>query len=263
MILIDAFNVLHLPRAAARPDPIELADLAALIGIGRYAGRRAVLVCDGDGGARDPAGPRGRLTLSGVEVVFSGPDRSADDDIEDRLRRAGGHGVVVVSDDRRIRRAAAKAGAKTLASGVFLSHLLADRDRPRARPAPRFTRDIPLDRYSVAHWMRQFGLSPRDLLERRAGRAEAPGNAPTPQPPAAAPAPASPNPPGSETPLHAPSAAPDSRVLRMESLADDPVIREALEAWKGRLTLDDLDMARWLSEHPPGDKPRRPRGNQR
>ena len=30
------------------------------------------------------------------------------------------------------------------------------------------------------------------------------------------------------------------------SLMDDPVIREALEEWRDRLSVDDLDMSRWL-----------------
>jgi predicted RNA-binding protein with PIN domain len=255
MLLIDAFNVLHLPQAVRDGRALALADLAGLIGVSRYAGQRAVLVCDGTGGHAGPEA-RGRLTLSGIEVVFSGAHRTADDEIEARLRKAGGHGVTVVSDDRRLRRAAGRAGAKPLASGLFLVHLLNDHHRPRPKPLPSFTRDIPLDPYSVAHWMRQFGLSPNSLLDRRAGKAEAPAQASppsTPPPKPQPPAPAAPGPGSPATPRRpASSPVPAERALPNESLADDPVIREALEAWKGRLTLDDLDMARWLGEHPPG-----------
>ncbi|MCC7390062.1 MAG: NYN domain-containing protein [Phycisphaerales bacterium] len=255
MLLIDAFNVLHLPQAVREGRALDLADLAGLVGVSRYAGQRAVLVCDGTGGQAGRES-RGRVTLSGIEVVFSGARRTADDEIEARLRKAGGHGVTVVSDDRRLRRAAGRAGAKPLASGLFLLHLLQDHHRPRPKPLPSFARDIPLDRYSVAHWMRQFGLSPNSLLDRRAGRAEAPAPSPPPPPPAPKPQPPSPGatrpvaPPPPRRPASPPNPA--ERALPNESLADDPVIREALEAWKGRLTLDDLDMARWLGEHPPG-----------
>lgn len=248
MLLIDAYNVLHLPQAVHDGRAIDLPAFAGLIRAGRYAPRRAVLVCDGTGGRTSGRpGPGGAVTLAGVEVVFSGAARTADDEIEARLARAGGHGVVVVSDDRRLRRAAHRAGAKTLASAVFLAHLLADHDRPRANPPPHFVRDIPLDRYSVAHWMGQFGLSPNGLLDRRAGKAEAPAPAGV-RPPPLEPAPSLAPEPRPKPPA---PPIPDERVLRMESLSDDPVIREALEAWKGRLTLDDLDMARWLGERPP------------
>lgn len=267
MLLIDAFNVLHLPEAVQHGRAIDLAGLVGLIGSARYAGQRVILVCDGggDGSITPPRGRRGRVRVAGVEVVFSGPDRSADDEIEARLLRGGGHGVVVVSDDRRLRRAAARVRSRSLASGAFLAHLLSDERRPRS--VPRFARETPLDRYSVAHWMEAFGLSPEGLLDRRAGRAErGAGGTET--------VPASPTPSeAGEWAVPIPDAqrgvaggtgggpeagaVPDERVLRMERLADDPVIREALKAWRGRLTLDDLDMARWLSEHPPGGRDQR------
>lgn len=252
MLLIDAFNILHLPGAVRDGHAIGLADLASLLGTSRYTGQRAILVCDGAG--PDPAARgksrRGRARIAGAELVFSGRDSTADDEIEALLRRAGGHGVTVVSDDRRLRRAASRAGARSLGSERFLAHLLADHAKPKAKPAPRFSRDIPLDRYSVAHWMQTFGISPNGLLDRRAGKAPPPGERRRPP----GPGPAEPR--ASRQPDNAPQEAPpipDERVLRMESLAEDPVIREALEDWEGRLSLDDLDMARWLSEHPPRD----------
>ena len=265
MLLIDAFNVLHLPEAVRDGRAMDLAGLAGLLGGSRYAGRRATLVCDGTGVGPDSGGTghRSQLRLGGVEVVFSGAKSTADDEIEARLKRAGGHGVTVVSDDRRLRRAAGRAGAKALGSGTFLAHLLADDAKPKAGTTPRFTRDIPLDPYSVVHWMRAFGISPNGVLDRRAGKAAGPaakGGAGKPE--LRTKKGEEKNEGGvqarslhhkGETP-EAPPPIPDERVLRMESLADDPVIREALDAWKGRLTLDDLDMARWLSEHPPGSE---------
>ena len=291
MLLIDAFNVLHLPEAHLHGRSLDLAVLARLIGASRYAGQRTVLVCDGggDGSIELPKGGGERACrarFAGLEIVFSGPEATADDEIEGLLRRGGGHGVVVVSDDRRLRRAARRVRSGALASGVFLAHLLLDEARQGERggqsgpggggkgarkPIPRFARDLPLDRYSVAHWMAEFGMSPNSLLERCAGRPAGRGvAAPTPKPgqnlsgpeheasvPARETAPETP-PKAKETsrnlsssspspPL--PPSLPDERVLRLESLADDPVIREALDAWQGHLTLEDLDMARWLDQH--------------
>lgn len=248
MLLIDAFNVLHLPQAVAAGRSLELADLAALIGTSRYAGRAAVLVCDGagDGSIETPRGKRGRVRLYGIEVVFSGPGSSADDEIEARLKRGGGHGVTVVSDDRRLRRAASRVRAKSLASSTFLAHLLIPLGHDRKPRVPEFARQTPLDRYAIAHWMAEFGLTPGDLLERRGGaggRGEGKARRPVPSPNHGKPCGsggAVPRPPG--------PGLPAEPVLPACDLEDDPVIRGALEEWRGRLSVEDLDMARWLGE---------------
>lgn len=260
MLLIDAYNVLHLPEAQRLGQGLGLEGLCDLIRTSRFGGQRVLLVCDGvppaglgrgaaPGDAR--GGPSTRRRAGGVELIFSGPDRSADDELEDRLRAGGGAGVTVVSDDRRVRRAASRAKATSLGSGAFLSRLVADRERAGRRALPSFARDIPLDRYSTAHWMREFGLSAPDPggIRDRAGRdvgggvrwagrkdeergvQSAPAPTPRPEPP--------------------PPQLPDERVLRLDELAADPLIREALEAWKGRLRLEDLDMQHWLGREMP------------
>ncbi len=248
MLLIDAFNVLHLPQAVVVGRSLELADLASLIGTSRYAGQAAVLVCDGsgDGSIEAPRGKRARVRLAGVEVLFSGPGRSADDEIEARLRRGGGHGMIVVSDDRRLRRAASRVRAKSMASGVFLSHLLVSPGRDKKRAVPEFARDTPLDRYSIAHWMQEFGLTPGDLLERR-GEAAKPGKAKSrPRGKVSGPGISGGKPRPEEVPRRA--KLPENPVLPACELEDDPVIRAALEEWRGKLRVEDLDMGQWLEE---------------
>ena len=246
MLLIDAFNVLHLPEAVAVGRSLTVADLVSLIGSSRYAGQAVVLVCDGsgDGSIESPKGKPGRVRLAGVEVVFSGPESTADDEIEDRLSLGGGGGMTVVSDDRRLRRAASRVRARSLGSGTFLSHLLQPGAKPKKRPVPDFARDIPLDKYSMAHWMQEFGLTPGDLLERGGDAAvapRAPGRAKRAAPPAKPNA--VPNSPAPDKALGA-----SKPVLPELDLEEDPVILAALQEWRGRLRLEDLDMARWLEE---------------
>jgi hypothetical protein len=251
VLIIDAYNVLHLPEAAADERAATLDGLARLIAHARTHRQRVLLVCDGTGDGSIPSpNPRGgRVRHAGIEVLFSGPDRSADDEIERRLRAGAGAGVTVVSDDKRLRRAAARVRAKAHASRPFLLGLLRSADRPGA-PLPAFARDIPLDPYAVDHWMRTFGLSPDDLVRHtglaRAARPAAPArpepDAPPAKPPAPRPkgmhrTPATPTPPGPIPP---------------GDLEEDPVIREAMRAW--RLRREDLDMARWL-DLPPADRP--------
>lgn len=249
MLLIDAFNVLHLPEAVAVGRSLTVADLVSLLGSSRYAGEAAVLVCDGagDGSIEAPKGKRGRVRLSGVEVVFSGPESTADDEIEDRLRLGGGGGMTVISDDRRLRRAASRVRARSLGSGTFLSHLLHPAGRVKKRPVPEFARDIPLDKYSMAHWMQEFGLTPGDLLE-RGGDAAVPPNTPKAgkQSERSAPPAIPERTPNLPAPKHGLGTAPP--VLPERDLEEDPVILAALAEWRGRLKLEDLDMAKWLEE---------------
>src|SRR5690606_38536231 len=141
----------------------------------RYAGRRVRVVCDGRPG---PGWPRGGLleTAGGLtwtragraEVVWSGPGREADDVIEEVLATSRGLSILVVSSDRRLARAAARAGADRVGNGTFLDQLAAD-DRARAGDGtPACAAEVPLDRYSVARWMREFGFEPGDPAGRAA-----------------------------------------------------------------------------------------------
>jgi hypothetical protein len=231
MLVVDTYNVLHatgvLPPDLAGLDP---ADLARLIAQSRYADQPTTLVCDG---VRPSAstGPR----VPGVELLFAGPGREADDLIERIIQASSAPGsLLVVSSDRRVIAAARRRRAATMASDAFLLRLAADRDRPRPTPLPAFTKDIPLDAYSVGHWMREFGLDPGDVDQLRRGiglpadASAAPADPalaakPPPQPARPSPAPAQPRPP-----------------------ITDPLLLEALREWAGRISPDDLDMRKWL-----------------
>ncbi len=270
MLLIDAYNVLHAQWALPSAERgMDVPGLVRLVGRSRYAERRIRVVCDGRPG---PQWPQSGLLethsglvwtrLGGAEVVFSGADREADDVIEDVLERASGLRVLLVSSDRRLIRAAGQAGADQVGNGTFLKQLSAD---IRAKPGadrPAFVSEVPLDAYSVAHWMREFGYEPGATLER-------PPSPEAPRPPKAAqkkaatkkaatrkPAPEAfgdslsiPT-PGAD-PVRSVPEAPGDRVDpslpgNPEHEPLDPLLGEAFEEWRGRLSLDDLDMGRWI-----------------
>ncbi len=155
MIIIDAYNVLHQtgvlpPRLAG----MEVPGLIRLIGTSRYARERITIVCDGGGGTTASGASRGL-----VRVLFSGHDAEADDLIEGLIDRFGhGGALTVVSSDKRLRRAARRRGAESVESGDFLRQLAADADRAARGQLPAFATAIPLDRYSVDHWLHEFGL---------------------------------------------------------------------------------------------------------
>lgn len=246
MLLIDTYNVLHmqgiLPGHLAG---LDLSGLASLIATSRYASRPVQLICDGAGGALGEglgggwgSEARAFARSSGlIRAVYAGPGADADSLIEQILDESSApRRILVVSSDRRVRRAAKRRRAMSVTAEMFLTQILADRDKPRPKPFPEFTRQIPLDRYSVAHWMETFGYGqPEDLAKMAGTRPQAPRA----KEPSAAP---SCEPPDVEKKLDVPvSGLPCGEQI-------DPLLLDALEEWAGRLTLDDLDMRKWLKD---------------
>lgn len=251
MLLVDTYNVLStvgvLPPRLASPG---VPGLVQLIEHSRYRDLRARLVCDGRPG-EDLRGRGGLMTtdaglswcrLGRTEVVFSGPSREADDVIEEVLDRSTfANRFVVVSSDRRVARAAGRAGADTVASAAFLGHLVEDESRPSGDPLPAFVSDVPLDHYSVLHWMREFGFEPDDS----AGNAPSQVDRPSPPKPKRI----------AKKPRRAESSgdadgnlprAPIQPPVPAEPVTDDPLLAEAFREWAGRLSLEDLEMDRWV-----------------
>lgn len=159
MIVIDAFNVLHVtgvlgPELAG----IELADLVWLIAQSRYAGQQLTLVCDGVQPGAGHAGP-GAIRLGEARVLYAGGGREADDEIEQLLARSSyASRMVVVSSDRRLRTAAKRAKAESIRSEVFLAHLARDAGRRQREPLPKWVHAIPLSQLEVEHWLDEFGI---------------------------------------------------------------------------------------------------------
>lgn len=309
VLVVDAYNVLHtqgiLPPHLAGP---EVHELIEMIGASRYKRHRAIVVCDGVPGsdvssraargttneasvrrARDER--RGEAT---VDVVFAGPGREADEAIETLLEsHSAARRMLVVSTDRRVRRAANRAGATSLTSTEFLRHLAADLDRHKVGRGgaglshrPSFATDLPLSRLEVAYWLAHMGIE---------GEAAAPG-------------PVTPltgrSPVDAEIARGAAEKRPDDgRVARkspMRSADGSPQnvegnrqvgpapgqesrgeaanthaggahdatpqwMHEAARAWAGRLNLEELDTGKWLNsplapesrKHEPPSHPQR------
>lgn len=289
MLLIDAFNVVRaqwvLPEARRGMD---VAGLITLIARSRYAKRRLRVVIDGRPGpdwlrhgVYDTLAGHAWTRLGRAEVVFSGREREADDVIEEILARTKGITITVVSSDRRLIRAAGRAGADQIGNGSFLRQLNEDLERQQAERIPAFAAEVPLDRYAVAHWMREFGFEPDT---------PAPTPAPNATPiPAQKPAqnPAQSPPPNSHPQAHVPKSTPKKRPkpgktapapqgfgsrLRLDPPPPqtqtqtpspppappfpattpgtgeplDPLLHDAFEEWYGSLHLGDLDMRKWL-----------------
>ncbi len=175
MLVIDAYNVLH-TTGILPPDiaGLDLDGLIRLLGQGRYAAQKVMLVCDGlpaglnshsarHDRARAPASAGDALTLSrgkGMQILYSG-SAEADAIIEDLVAKAQRtQKPLVVSSDRRVQAAAKKRRFAVISSERFL-HRLADDHAAAGKartvgPSPREL--VPLEANLVAIWAKALGF---------------------------------------------------------------------------------------------------------
>ena len=187
MLVIDAYNVMH-TTGVLPPDiaGLDIDGLIRLLGQGRYAGHRIMIVCDGlpsgfnkhsarHDCASVPTTASDAFTLSrgkGMQILYSG-NAEADAIIEDVVAKA--HRTqkpLVVSSDRRIQTAAKKRRFAVISSERFL-HQLADDHAAAGRartvgPSPREL--VPLEANLVALWAKALGFDVvRERVEVRQG----------------------------------------------------------------------------------------------
>jgi hypothetical protein len=155
---------------------------------------------------------------------------------------------LLVSDDRRLKASAKRAGASVLSSRGFLARLREDEERGRPTPLPAFATDLPLDRGSVAFWMDHFGVEAEATPEvvasmpvREAPRVDAKARSRSSSKKGGRPEGAGPK-KEQDAPARRPLELPGGERV-------DPVLLDALEEWA--LGLDDLDMRRWLDGKQP------------
>ncbi|MEM1071786.1 MAG: NYN domain-containing protein [Planctomycetota bacterium] len=248
MILIDGYNVLHAEGAGTLlPLDAAIEDLAELIALSRYRRRRPTIVCDGappaarPGSAWDRLAPD-RLRIGPTAVVYAGPGADADSLIEAMIDRCHAKKrLTVVSSDRRLIAAVRRVGGRSLSSAGFLRQLGSDADASKRvwRP-PSFASQVPLARDQTRMWMRLFGFEPGDLPRptERSNHTTPPiaeqHASPIPEP-------------------AVPAQAPEPDELPEAPVQIDPLLVEALEEWRGRLSLDDLSMEPWIDRYPPPD----------
>ena len=135
--LIDGYNLL---RAVQKTEEFsELTDVQMCRAVSDYLNS----VRDHGHVVFDGVGPPDKAAFGGIpslEVYFSGPSFEADDIIEDKITdNTAPKSLVVVSSDRRIRKAAAKRKAIDVPADLFWQTLLARLEKQANRPAPEPT----------------------------------------------------------------------------------------------------------------------------
>lgn len=243
MLLVDTYNVLHTPAALrSLHDEPTPGHLAVLVAASRFRRDRAVLICDGSPHP-EHLGPSAeqraelRYRVEGVEIVYAGPGRDADSLIEQWIARdSAPRRLKIVSNDRRLIRAAKAVRARPVSADGFVETLLDDAERAGKRwVRPAFATEVPLSRAAVRYWHDLFDLDVADLPDDLAP---------------AAPEPAAEPPVSKPKQAHSLPAKPAPTKPRQPDPID-PILVQALEEWRGRLSLDDLDMNQWLGDEPP------------
>ncbi len=142
--LRDTKSLMRADRAAARNRLLDL-----LRRYKRAAPAQITVVFDGSG-----AGPDRRQRVAGIDVRFSRPPQSADDEIRSMLGSSRDPGrLLVISSDNQVRHAARRRGAGMLGSDEFGDRLFAalQRDDPGSeKPAGGDTE----------HWLELFTKTP-------------------------------------------------------------------------------------------------------
>ena len=155
-VLIDCYNVLHTTMPPALAGMEENA-LCRMMARSVWRGQRIVIVCDGSVKPSTPS----ESPVEGVELIYSGKTRSADDVILEMIESdTAPRRLVVVSSDRELQKAARRRRARVLTSDEFI-HILATPLPPGANTVGRHA-SAPLDKAQVDRWLKQFGFDPAE-----------------------------------------------------------------------------------------------------
>jgi hypothetical protein len=160
--VIDGYNLLYamgLVHARMGPHGLEKARLALL---GRLAGSgRATVTVVFDAG-HAPPGAQPEQDHQGVRVLFA-LHREADDLIEELIGQdSAPRGLTVVSDDRRVRRAARRRHCPVLGCIDFIEQFSRPTPPPGTLPDESPAKPQGVSREEAQHWLREFADLARD-----------------------------------------------------------------------------------------------------
>ncbi len=156
-LLIDTWNVLHqtgvLPADSAG---IGTGGLCKLIENSRWRGDRVTLVCDGTPSNEHNASTR-------YQTVFTGPYKSADEEIMERVATSSApRSILVITSDREIITSIRKRGAQQIGSAAFLQALVEDSHIPKSKSVRR---PSGLSPKLAQEWKEHFGIDEKAIDE--------------------------------------------------------------------------------------------------
>lgn len=160
-LLIDGNNLLYAAREVG-DHSFELGRAALCALLRDWAERRRARIwIVFDGAPRESALTARSLSNARLHARFSGAGVSADSVIIARLEAGGGaRGMVVVSTDREVARAARRYRAKPVRADVFWQSVQRTLARPRPESLEPPEKRSGLDPDAAQRWMRDMGLDP-------------------------------------------------------------------------------------------------------
>jgi hypothetical protein len=157
VLIIDGYNLLRTVQNLTEHSS-EITDVQICRIINEYLYRtkkKGCLVFDG-------IGPKDKSPFNNLfflEITFSGTSREADDIIETMIVESSApKSLIVVSSDRRIKRAAEKRKATAVDSVDFWTEVIKTLEKKRKRklePQAKFTG---ITEAETEYWLREFGL---------------------------------------------------------------------------------------------------------
>lgn len=164
--LIDGYNLLHaigLLHGHARPQGLEKAR-CRLIGMlqGALDSEKGNVTVVFDA-AHAPSGAAAESQAQGIHVLFAVGHAQADDLIEQLIQHhSNPRELHVVSDDRRLQRAARRRHAVAVGCLDFVDELHRSRPMPKPAPGERPEKDVQPSPAELEAWLREFGSLERD-----------------------------------------------------------------------------------------------------
>ena len=156
MFIIDGHNLLH-TIFKLEEDSGAISDVGLCRILGRYfklTGEKGEMVFDGTG----PPDKDGFGNISNLEVFFAGVRSDADTVIEDKISaNTAPKRLIIVSSDRRLRKAARARKATSMKSDVFWNDVQKQLSRKRPEKEPAEKRQG-LNKGETEQWLEFFGV---------------------------------------------------------------------------------------------------------
>ena len=160
--LIDGYNLIFSRRRPGRPlRPVNVAAAReSILGLlARYKAATGDLLVVFFDGSPQAVGFLRRERVQGIDVVFSYPDQTADEDIKEHITAIKGRtGVHLVSSDNSLKAFAKRLGIKVIDSQTFMARVRKALGRQReeadeAEPLEKFQGPHPSE---VEYWLKIF-----------------------------------------------------------------------------------------------------------
>jgi len=156
MFIIDGHNLLHSIQKED-PDSGPISDVGLCRIVGRYLkliGQSGAIIFDGTG----PRDKSGFDDISNLEVFFAGLGTDTDTVIEDKITASTApKRLIIVSSDRRLRKAARARKATSVKSEVFWNNIQKQLSRKKTIKEPTAKRQGLTDG-ETKQWLEFFGL---------------------------------------------------------------------------------------------------------